>query len=477
LARIALTVVALAALAAIVAAACASDEPGSPAAMGGATSDAEPTDAPAAGGSAGSSPIDAWPPLDGSDLPPEHAWLGDPGIWKLVPGLEFTDPCKVYEAVPGATTFPNLSWESCGTGCESADAVQGLGEFTASPVVSVHAIGGSAEPIAALTYVVETAKKVYEPRRFLSLSSGKTGAAVLRTHAAGAAVGCGAIFRKSDTSLFTGISQNKLAVSGYVDTSKGSVRWAQPPLASSSIPIAYTAIDVESGPYVFGIEPGNVWGLLDFNLHEWTLVESKSTARVGAGEGDLAVFPDHPYGGSPRLRGWRADGLGMRTLAEPIPANTCLVALTPTQVIGQTSEDLACETKQPRLWYASRSALSGGQPELTFIDLAPIGAVQIGGAGSGLKAWGNHAVLPTFDLAQTGSSSGGTAIVVIELSTAKLWRVTPNPEYSISAYTPVVDGSHLYYGESAVKNNTDRVSRFVRIDLTLLSSAPNAVPL
>lgn len=409
-------------------------------------------------------------------LSPEHAWLADGSIWKPVAAVDFLQGCSVYEASGSATKFAPIAWKSCGPGCEEADPVGGLGSLVSSQVVSVHRLDGSASPVTAMEYGLKTAGYIREAHRFVDLRTGSTLAAFQRVYPASVTKSPCSSFRQPETALFTGIVGNGFGLPAIVEVANSSLRWIGPELPIAQIPTAYWALDIDVGPRLFAITPGTVWGLLDPTQHVWSEVESGSNAVIGSGEGDLAIWLDYPSSTSARIRGWRPDGLGVRTLAASVPPTTRTISLSPTRVVGFMADDPSgYATVNPKLWHGARSDLENGTLQITEIDLAPIAPLHV--AYSGLRTWADHVVLEGLDPTRSTSSSWGTAVAVVELTTGKLWLVKPSADHGISNFTPSVDGSHLYFGEWPAGTKADRVVRLVRLDLKALGTAPNVTPL
>jgi len=68
-----------------------------------------------------------------------------------------------------------------------------------------------------------------------------------------------------------------------------------------------------------------------------------SGAQPGDGLGDLVLWQElrRAEETGSRVRGWRPDGGGVRTLLDGIPVDTCSVGLSPTHVAGMASDSRA----------------------------------------------------------------------------------------------------------------------------------------
>jgi hypothetical protein len=117
---------------------------------------------------------------------------------------------------------------------------------------------------------------------------------------------------------------------------------------------------------------------------------------------------------------------------------------------------------------------------VTFVDLSAMGALQINGP-AGIQSWGDYAVVSIYDQFETSFNGLGTALIVVQLSSGKSWRVSRSAGGGITTFSPRVDGTHLYYGEwgtSPVSAGAPMaIVRLLRIELAKIAEAPNVSPL
>lgn len=149
---------------------------------------------------------------------------------------------------------------------------------------------------------------------------------------------------------------------------------------------------MEAGGRTFWLCLDGLYGAVDpgSSRHEKiaTYGDDFGGADLGDGLGDLIVWQELRRGdevGS-RVRGWRPDGGGVRTLLDDIPVDTCSVGLSPTHVGGFSN--VGCHYgPEGRLWIARR----GEGDTLIDFRLGPVlSAERIAVSVKPLKVWGDY---------------------------------------------------------------------------------------
>jgi hypothetical protein len=421
-------------------------------------------------GTAGSGGSGGW--SGDSGLPAEQAWLADPNIWKTVPGTEFTEPiCEVLAADAGGIKFPTLNWISTGPGSEVADLAQGYGDHAALGVASTHETANGAQAFLVQDHAIQAASW-HLVRRLIRLGDGKSLAAVQgRTAPNPAVAGCGfGNGRESARAniLFGGDPSQELSMLAPLDG--GTWTWSLPAKPLSSLPTGIVQYDMDAqGGAIFDVGKGAVSALLDPKVNSWTDLESPSDSRLGSGEGDLAVWTDYPPSAPERIRGWAPDGKGVRTIVDPVPADTCTVSVSPTALVGlvlsapQGCLDPAGATKA-RFWKSPRAYDLGAS---SLVDGPDIPGGPFHRTGSFIRSWGDFAAAELADDAD-GGGTAGVAIFVTQLSTGKLWRVDPAAGSIFHSDAWTLTETKLYMGEKDPADDAWTIRRMRRIDLANL---------
>lgn len=405
-------------------------------------------------------------------LPPEHAWLADPEIWKAVPGTEFTHPyCRVFEAAGDKLAFPPLVWEGCGDGCAVADLIQGYGTGAWYGVASTHRASGLTLALLTIEHVVN-GTGVYAVRRMLGLGDGLSRAAVQQRLSDVKKASCvfGNGRESARANVFVGGSPAR-SVPVTAPLSGGAWVWALPARLKSELPAGLVEWDIDAlGGAVFDTGKGGVWALLDVSKNDSTTLEAPSASRFGSGQGDLGAWTDFPTSTTERLRGWAPDGKGVRTLIDPLPFETCNIAMTDTTIVGHAmAGNGGCDsiTGAPKSWFWTAPrvyAEAGVKPaEGPLFPGYPFGRT-----GSFIRAWGDHAAVQLGEHPSAGVTSN-VSVFVMQLSTQKLWRVDARPGYALHPDGWTLSENHLYVTENEATNADPSIAkRVVRLDLAKL---------
>lgn len=458
---------------------CASDDGDGPGTAGGAAgAGAAGSAGSGAGGwgAAGSGGIGAVGGIGGSSgfagdagLPPEHAWLADPAIWKPVPGTEFVQPqCNVYEAVPEKLQFPALDWKACGDGCSMAELGQGYQKSGVSAVCTtfgdntllsmqalvqtptqnhvvlrVHALGLNTE-IAALQAVSKTSAS-FSPCSFGSSS------AIHATLSGGA-------------SSLNADDSKRLSVT--LRRAEPAWTWSLPALLISQLPNGLVEFGIDDPPVRFLTGKGSVWALMNPAANDWTQLESGTSSYVGSGQGDLALWVDSLALGKQTIKGWASDGKGVRVVFDAPPPRTCMVAPGPTAIVGWIAEGASCTDFGPaRLFKAPRVTSVGAS-----ITLGPPlpGNIVLSGY-PGLKTWGDYAAALVAELPDGGAFAAAEFYyLVVRLSDWRRWRVESADGLIIQPNAWTLTDTHFYFGEGPAGAGPQPTKRLRRFDLAKL---------
>lgn len=426
-----------------------------------------PPDAPSGGGSAGV--------LGDAGLPASQAWLADPDAWQAVPGTEFTQPnCSVYEAKAGKIGFPKLTWQACGSGCESAALAEGYGSKGALPTATTYELSGGAAAFLTYDVSVSTPAVWHYVRRVVRLEDGATvGALSGRLKQSAPAKTC--VFGNGRESARANILSGGAPGSEMrmvAPLTGGQWVWSLPAKLQSTQPIGLVEFDIDtSGGAMFMTGKGGVWALLDPTVNNWTSLETPSTSSRGVGQGDLAVWTDYPASGPERIRAWAPDGKGVRTLFDPATPGTCVLSVTPTTIIGLALEGGAgCESlpgaPKARLWWSPRKYEASGIPVSLGADLPGSAFVPVPAVA--LRAWGDHAavVLGTFN--DAGALDGGAYFLIMNISTGKTWKLEAEPGHRVHSDAWTVTPTHFYYGDQELADGHTIIRRMLRLELAKL---------
>lgn len=449
-------------------------QPGADASLDAASGGAK-ADAPSGGGATSDAPAGAGGIAGDSGLPPEQAWLDDPSAWKLVPGTEFTQPrCTVYEALEGELGFPKLSWTACGAGCEVADLVQGYGSQSALPTASTHQVAGGARAFLTHDLWLNTPTVWHYLRRVVRLDDGVTMGALNGRNKPNDQEFATCIFGNGRESaranvLMGGEPGSEMRMVAPI--AGGQWIWSLPAKLQSTQPVGLVEFDIDAlGGAMFMTGKGGAWALLDPTVTQWTPLETPSKSERGAGEGDLAVWTDYPASGAARIRGWAPDGKGVRTLIDPAPPGTCVLGVTPTNIVGMALGGGDCGTlpaaKTAKFWWSPRKYdASGGAvtfgPELPGGAFAPLKLAP-------LRGWGSHVAVVLGLHDDAGVLDGGAYVLIMNMSTGKIWRLDAEPGHRIHPDAWTLTPTHLYYSDQESTDGSFIVRRVLKLELAKL---------
>lgn len=413
------------------------------AAMGGSSSGGEAGSPGAAGGA-------PTPDIPGAE-------------WQQIPGSSFTAPdCYVYQAKPGTLTFPPLTWSSCGTGCGTADPLQGHSSLPPAWFASSSTYHGTAYTQFFLVFKGAWNRTVY---RIVRLSDGATVMALLkREHAVnGNMAPCDFSYPRVSALIqrFWG-GTKEWSVRGLAPEAPDKA-WIWPMPARLALPPGGLA-RTDSALIVSG--KGVVFGMLHPETNsDWTTLESPSDSMYPGSEGDLAIWAEWS---TPRIRGWAPDGNGVRTLIQSAPAGTCFVQPSPDHVVGVALDNDCAHGYQRgvRFWYSPRVY---SQTQNVALDPVVEHDVQVDPYVP--RTWGDYAALLAFDQPPKTAVSEAGHLDVVRLSTGKAWRIDPEPGYSVQQASFTFDDTWLYYGETIANGaGVQRIYKLRRLRLDQLDA-------
>ena len=413
---------------------------------------------------------EAWD-ADAGELPAELGWLVDPALWVELAAVTFVPPedGRIYEALHKKLPPLALQWNPCGSGCRWADTIQGIGTYSARALLQTDQQGTLARSYMSVNQSIALGDKFVAVRRIIRLDDGITIGA-LRKDVKKIVQYSPAEF-VSTSVLTPGIlggpstsPDETWQLHGRASTDGSAWTWAIP--ASPSYKGTVNPFDISyGGGQIFRVGLGSVIALQDMHVNQWTTLEEPSSAKdAAAGQGDLALWTD--FGGIQhlRLRGWAPDGKAVRTILDPIPDKTMVVAVSPTRIVGLTAASSSGSTLWGARAWVSPRAYSTAE---SSIQLGPELAESPVVLGQSLRTWGDWAVGWAADVAidDAGSKSyGAYHFVIIHLPTWKSWRLDSAPG-RVFRDSYAVDGTYLHAIDSEASALSTHISRVYRYEL------------
>ena len=355
----------------------------------------------AGGSGAGGSGVatKSFPPLD---LPAELAWLDDPETWTLLPEHDIWDDyCYLREAHPDRIQLPALSWQPCGEGCARADVLQGHGTVAGAAYMTTSLHGGVATPYLRMAQGgMSAATHKLKLQRNVDLRSGRTVAATLQTMrlkdgyttCSAPPTGSGLA---SETLRSRAGSLPPWLIRGTWDVGERRWIWQLPwvtrdEMGFDSSWCSHTGMEAGGRRFYFC---GNVVrAALAPGSSEITQLDVPGDAGFGVGHGaslgDTVIWSelDKSQPGS-RVRAWKPDGRGVRTLLDGITVATGAVGVSDTHVAGFSTAG-ACDfyRHEGRLWIAERTESDA----LANFRLGPIFWPEPVVEARDVATWGDH---------------------------------------------------------------------------------------
>ncbi len=360
--------------------------------------------------------------------------------WEQIPGSGFSEPhCYIYQSVPGTLTFPHLVWSSCGTGCESADPLQGYSGLPPAGFASSSTANGTA--YVQFFLVFKGTPWNIGLYRVVRLSDGATVMAYLQeSEPVNGTASCDFGYPTATALMqyFWG-GADEASIYGFAPQAPAA-KWIWPMPPRTSWPPG-PGVRTDTAFILTG--KGGVYGMLHPETSsDFTTLESPSDSMYAGAEGDLAVWPEWT---TPRIRGWAPDGKGVRTLVQSAPLTTCHVQPSPTHLVGIAMDDDCAHGYQGgvRVWHSPRV-----YAETTNVTLGPVLESDVLVDPVGPRTWGDYAAFVGYDQPQGVAVSDAGHLDVVQLSTGKAWRIDPEAGFSVQQASFTFDSTWLYYGET-----------------------------
>jgi len=401
----------------------------------------------------------------------ELAWLGESEGWSPAPIRSAPALCLVDLAEFGKKRLPGLDWKPCGTGCASADVVQGIGDFAAMPGLGTSSIDGSERAFLALGHSpVATAAGEMTIGRFVDLTTGETIAAWRQVSVDGfqGGDGCG-----SATGFDSGLQVQhfltdpfRKAQASWIPAERRWI-WLDPWRASSSVERLCEPTFLETTGQVFFNCGDALYGTVEIGSSAVSLIaQPEGRAFIGgaaAGQGVVAwseVLIEPPVS---QVRAWAPAGAGIRTLITSMPGDVCGVGVGATSVAGLVydAEDgpgCASLRKTARVWIADRA---GGSPRIgPSLGIEGLWVERIATSGPYVALLlGTHG-----DTLPTGRNRHRIALVRTT-DWATKWLGAPD---DVQLHQMTLAGPHLYVVETPAGIRFSRLSEVRRYEIESL---------
>lgn len=401
-----------------------------------------------------------------------RAWIEDPGAWTPLPGQkDWDDLCLFSYANQDQIKYPALNWESCGNGCERADVNHGVFEHSAQAALSTSEEDG----VALLRLGQGSTGEPTALQRVISLTSGETLAAVKTVstgqiskegQAFSACSGLG--FVHSGIEFGAGRSfadgRDSVHLRGFWMREERTWLWQLPwqSVNERGFRTDYCwEFTMEAGGRTFWSCLDNVYGAIEPGSSVYAVIDSRGDGYVaatsGATMGELAIWTQMkslPAGSPPvsRIRGWRPDGEGARTLLDEIPVQTCEVGVSPTHVVAFSN--VGCGYgPEGRIWIARREE----DDTLTDFRLGPILSYEWV-AASRPSMWGEYVAVGYGKVGYENLNERGQLLLVrtSDWAMREIWA----PKEHEFAVTTVTD-RYIY---AIPTRNLGRFSEIYRFD-------------
>ncbi|WP_373048038.1 hypothetical protein [Vulgatibacter sp.] len=399
------------------------------------------------------------------------AWILAEETWQPLPGAAyFSSDCRIEQGRAERLEAPPLRWEPCGSGCERADVVAGLGEFAATAELTSRVVGGESRTYLAVSNVLpETPLGLVVIDRHIDLSDGTTFAALRRTRAESAGGSClGSLLGEQSLGrkYSFGDDGTVMEAIGLLDPETGAWRWLAPWTPLQQIGIWYRHALEATGHLVVG-HGGNLRASREAGSTELVEVDPLEAVSLAAAisTGTQVVWSELERSeiGS-RLRSW-APGNDEPTLRATEPdADVCRVAagdatLATWAVVPDGLR--GCDLDQP----GGRFRLIGtdGQQHPT----SPILDEKL--FVSALATWGDHVAavvhhyrIPDEDLDEY------THVLLAQGGAWVARRIASLPDHTV--HKIALTDRHLYVTQTPLGMHYRRVDAVYRYDLASFES-------
>lgn len=410
--------------------------------------------------------------------------LLDPSAWNEVPGGDFWDGyCTVVAMKSDRIDVPVFQWESCGTGCESADLAQGLFEYSSGLTLSSLAdkayllVGQKTKLVQKVNYPEDMLVETWV-RRIVDLNDGKTIGMLLARIPRSLEYSTCSLFRNDHSAFAVDVFkiprfqvESARVASGVFDLPSGNWHWKQPYPIWEDVPRSCSSFVAGEGSMVF------VCGsqvLVQISRDSSIVSELDSmgdyVAVSGAGTEDLAAWSEIyiPTIGS-RVRGWANDGKGVRTLISRVDGDSCGFGASNTSfggVLVRGTSDEGCMGFNPdaRFWIAEHT--DGEGPSEPTVRIGPvISSEELQVKAEGIVATAGEFLATTF---RSRSQQFARLAVTRSSDWAVRWFDSLEAQregFGSFALTP----RHLYFARMKIGAEHGRVFRIYRYDLTKFS--------
>ena len=388
----------------------------------------------------------------------------------------------LWEADTEDLRFPPLTWEACGTGCERAVVLAGLGTVASKPVIRIERGGGVDRAHLRFNHaMVSQSDGSLMAQRVVDLTTGRTIAAVLQAQTVSdGRAWCGASIHVSGGLEFVGFraidwedASSDFQLRGSFDLATQRWPWQLPwPKAVDTTGCNKAAMEAGGRTFylcptasVAALTPGSSERTLVANLYDTEWLVQKPSAL-----GDLIVWSEVDWEtGNTRIRGWKPDGEGVRIVANGIALPTCAVALTDRYIAGFSTGG-RCVSFEPggRFWIGERTQEGGLRNVRTGPVFWPDPVTEV----SYLKAWGEHvAIVWNEDIWRPDVPRH----LVVARTSDWTMREVQAPE-GHEAWEVGLDDDHLYVVFTRTGPGSGHFSHVYRCDLDLLDAIGVPLP-
>lgn len=409
-------------------------------------------------------------------------WVYDPTAWELLPAEPgfWDDPCAISEAKSGRIGFPALSWETCGPGCEKADLLQGYDPKVWDPILStVRSSSGAPSAYLQVTNLLPArppGAKLLSLRRIIDLASGRT---VVATKVERFKVShyslCSISGGFPSASILDAYRSNEdqsesVTMTGWFDFLNSKMKWyPQLPLsAESNLCERFTT---DGNGKMFYACYTKIRGNIQPNtadIVDLATMDDDHMAVVGTGEGELAIWSEYrlslpPPETTSRIRGWRNDGEGIRTIVPDMPGTVCGLGLDGSEIAGFSVDEVnpyGCYGPQanPRLWVASRT-----DPQKPISTGPPLTSGQLYASNFQLSS-SKHWIALHFSSKAPDGTNRNTLALVRKADWTTRWYTPPK---GMLIHSRTLDDSSLYVVLTPeLARDYRSVSEVMRFDLS-----------
>lgn len=348
-------------------------------------------------------------------LPRELRWIFHPDTWEFVPDSSDVqgEDAYLYGSRPAKVRMPKLAWKSCGNGCEKADLWTGIGR-----------------PIVGLGSVIVLPS-------FIPYSTQKKGF----------------LLHKS-------VGGGTWEIS--VGWSPEGWKWSLPALEDSGLGLCPTEW-LPNGQTFFFCRPEPLLAMLEPGSSE---IERLDSSAVGesANDGEWVVWTEPMQGKQQRIRGWTADGRGVRTVVPAFDGRSFLVAIGGDSISGFVGGGVDAGRTPHYFWTFSRA--ERGRPRMGPV-LWP--GVMVGTA---MATWNEWIAVGGGLVKDEDPVTSANAHTRVALSRSADWetRWIGEAEGFEAIYDLTLTSTHLYVVPTEKFEGWGRTREVYRYDLSQFES-------